>query len=117
MPEVLDERDIIGDVALYKQIENFQRPKSYAINFETYLPRAINWIVPPIEKMIAPKPKINKSKCIGCGKCKAICPQQVITIKKKKAKIDLTNCIKCFCCHEVCPDKAIDIKKNLFFNL
>ncbi|WP_459129865.1 DUF362 domain-containing protein [Guggenheimella bovis] len=55
----------------------------------------------------------NKNKCIRCGRCKAICPPQAITITDYP-QVDRKKCIRCFCCHEVCPVEAIDIKKSIF---
>ncbi len=116
-PEKLDENMVIGDTWLYRPIENFQKPKSYSLDFSDRIPRAIRWATPTVEKLLAPKPKINKSACIGCGKCQSICPQHTIEIINKRAHINLKNCIRCFCCHEMCPVKAIDVKRNVFFNI
>lgn len=114
--EVLPTDTVAGDIELYKKIEGFRLPKSYGVNFSDQLPRAISWATPTVERLIAPKPYINKNRCIGCEKCKNICPQKVITIENKKAQIALKNCIKCFCCHEICPVKAIDVKRFILFN-
>ena len=116
-PKKLEDEMVIGDTWLYRPIENFQKPKSYKVDFSDRIPRAIRWATPTVEKLLAPKPKINKSACIGCGKCRSICPQHTIEIKDKKAHINLKNCIRCFCCHEMCPAKAIDVKRNGFFNI
>lgn len=110
-PKELPEDTVVGDLEKYKKIKGFILPKSYGIDFSAQLPRAISWATPTIEKLLAPKPQINKAQCIGCEKCKDICPQRVITMVNKKAKINLKGCIKCFCCHEMCPVKAIDIKR------
>ena len=57
--------------------------------------------------------KIDKTKCIGCGKCAESCPQKIINIKNKKAHFPRKNCISCFCCQEMCPVKAISVKRWL----
>ena len=117
VPARLEMTDITGDVQRYQRCEGYILPRSYRLDFGDHVPRALRWATPAVEKFLAPKPKINKPRCIGCGKCRSICPQKTIEIKDKKAVINLKNCIKCFCCHEMCPVKAIDIKRSSFFKI
>ena len=117
MPRELTADVVEGDTHLYKKVENFAMPKSYSIDFSDRVPRPIRWATPTVEKFLAPKPKIKKSACIGCGKCRDICPQHTITVSAGKAEINMKNCIRCFCCHEMCPVKAIDVKRSIFFNI
>ena len=50
-------------------------------------------------------------KCIGCGKCKKVCPSDAITGEFKQAHvIDTKKCIKCGACKQVCPVHAIITK-------
>lgn len=53
--------------------------------------------------------QIDVSKCIGCGKCVAVCPQQALTLIDGKSHVDISKCIGCFECITVCPVKAISI--------
>ncbi len=57
--------------------------------------------------------KIEKSKCIGCGACISICPNQAISIDSNdgKAIIDETKCINCGACASICPVAAPKIEK------
>ncbi len=54
--------------------------------------------------------KINKDKCLGCGKCKEICPGNLIYIdKNKKAFIKYPkDCWGCTSCVKECPVHAVD---------
>lgn len=45
-------------------------------------------------------------KCIACGKCKRVCPQNCIE-EGKTYKIMQKNCLHCGSCHEQCPVNAI----------
>lgn len=52
--------------------------------------------------------KLNKSKCIACGKCMRQCPTGAIDIAQ--AKIDDDRCILCFGCLNNCPADAHEMK-------
>ena len=55
--------------------------------------------------------EIDPAKCIGCGACKRVCPQEAISGEKKMAHyIDNLKCIKCGACYEKCKFGAITIK-------
>lgn len=58
-------------------------------------------------------PKVDTSKCIGCGRCAESCPQHIITVSNKKASMPKKGCISCFCCQEMCPVHAISAKRGL----
>jgi len=65
-----------------------------------------------------------RPKCISCGACIRICPNDVIrfaTPKEKKRPppqkglgiiIDLKGCIFCGLCDEVCPTKCLKMTQN-----
>lgn len=60
-----------------------------------------------IQSALSPRPAVQQSACIGCGKCEEICPAKAIQIKNKLPTITYANCIHCFCCQEFCPKGAI----------
>jgi uncharacterized protein len=55
------------------------------------------------------RPLVIEAHCIGCGKCKAVCPKSAISLKRKKSHIARKLCIGCFECMTICPEHAIDI--------
>ena len=44
--------------------------------------------------------------CIGCGKCKKICPQQCI-LEGEPFAISQEHCLHCGSCYEKCPVQAV----------
>lgn len=49
-------------------------------------------------------------KCINCGRCKEVCPQNCIVEDKKnwhQVKINHESCLNCGNCAQVCPVEAI----------
>jgi len=63
-----------------------------------------------VETMI---PKINKEKCIKCGKCASICKEKaLIQIKGNFPILILEQCNGCKACKIVCPVNAISKEKQ-----
>ena len=52
-------------------------------------------------------------KCIGCGKCTGVCPQNCIVISGSRAFIRQENCLHCGGCAEMCPANAIAPQRGL----
>lgn len=111
-PEQFDPACAKEEGELCRPIPGYRLPSSWgSVDFADKAPRAVRWAVPAVERLLAPRPVINKSRCIGCGKCAEICPQHTITVQGK-AHIHAARCIRCFCCHEMCPVKAIDTRRS-----
>lgn len=113
-PATFDEAMLNGSKEARQVFTGFVAPRGYTgrMDFSNKIPQFLQPLVSVMVRITAPRPVIVRPKCIGCGRCAEICPQQVITIQEKKAVIQYKNCIKCFCCHEMCPVNAIDIHRN-----
>ena len=59
--------------------------------------------------------EIDTSKCVGCGKCKEICPMHLPDIIEGKARNTSPLCMRCPMCIGACPMEAIRFvdKENL----
>ena len=55
------------------------------------------------EKMYTP------SKCIKCGTCVEVCPENAITLHSDGITTDTDLCTLCGQCADVCPTKAIEM--------
>ena len=62
-------------------------------------------------RLLASRPVVDKRECIGCEKCKNVCPAKAITMKKRRPVIDRALCIRCFCCQEFCPVGAMKVRR------
>jgi ferredoxin-type protein NapH len=47
--------------------------------------------------------KVDREKCIDCGKCQKVCPMQLPV----NEILDKPDCIKCARCVEACPKRAL----------
>lgn len=46
--------------------------------------------------------------CLGCGDCKAVCPENAIEVSGRLAKVDPDRCVSCGACIKACPKGIID---------
>lgn len=108
-----DQIELCGD-PVPENLTPFQIPDARKLDFSNFMPGAFGKVFAKIcSKILKSFPKVDKAKCVGCGKCAESCPQKIIKIKNKKAIFPRKNCISCFCCQEMCPVKAISVKKAL----
>ena len=61
---------------------------------------------------LASRPKVRLGSCIGCGRCRDVCPAHAVAIENGKAIVDRKKCIKCFCCQEFCPVGAMRVHRT-----
>ncbi len=59
-------------------------------------------------KIYSDKLKIDMNKCVGCGKCVALCPMDNITLKEGKC-VSESRCTMCYRCVNNCPKQAITL--------
>lgn len=51
--------------------------------------------------------RCDTEKCIGCGKCKRVCPMDVDITDNSRKRKNGTECILCMECVKNCPKKAL----------
>ncbi|MFH1662211.1 MAG: 4Fe-4S binding protein [Candidatus Falkowbacteria bacterium] len=55
-------------------------------------------------------PKTDLKKCIGCGTCARVCPENAIKMVNGRPKTDYNFCKGCGICATECPVKAINME-------
>jgi len=108
-----DELEVVGDAA--EPINPpFVLPDSAGIDFAGQLPGFMRGPASKfLKRVFRVVPKLDKSKCVGCGKCAESCPPHIIKIEGGKAKFTSKGCISCLCCQEMCPAHAISVRRML----
>jgi len=62
------------------------------------------------EEKMAFQVEVDNEKCIGCGECVDICPEDVYEMQDEKSvPVNAENCVGCESCIEVCEQDAIAI--------
>ncbi|MDE6001812.1 MAG: RnfABCDGE type electron transport complex subunit B [Clostridia bacterium] len=52
--------------------------------------------------------KMCSYACLGCGDCKAVCPENAIEVTARLAQVDPDRCISCGACISTCPKSIIE---------
>lgn len=108
-----DEIIQVGDEPIFAD-PPFVLPRTSSIDFTGFLPAFLRRPARAVMgKVLKPFPKLNKDRCVGCGKCAESCPAHIIKIENHKAVFTKKGCISCFCCQEMCPMKAISVKRHV----
>ena len=91
----------------------FQVPPPRSIVFRSVLPgRAGEAVGAAIQRLLAARPMLTPTLCIGCGRCAGICPAKAITMQNRRPQIHRNRCIGCFCCQEFCPKGALEARRT-----
>ena len=56
--------------------------------------------------------QVNTKKCIYCGGCTAVCPQNALTLMETCIECDPKKCVNCGTCERFCPVGAITTLKG-----
>ena len=111
-PDALADCEVDSAVLAYR-VPDFKRIETGSVvEFQHMLPGWIGRVAGKLApKLLTSRPMPKKRECIGCEKCKNICPAHAIVMKKKRPVIDRSACIRCFCCQEFCPVGAMKVRR------
>lgn len=58
--------------------------------------------------------ELDRSLCIGCGRCLEVCPHQVFELEGKLARLaDRDACMECGACAGNCPVGALKVDSGV----
>ena len=104
---------LAGDEPVFA-VPPFRLPKAATVDFTGRLPAFLRAPARRVLRgVLRPMPRLDRAKCVGCGRCAESCPAHIITIRDHKAIFAPEGCISCFCCQEMCPRKAITVRRAL----
>ena len=66
------------------------------------------WCHNPESKEQKPEISFHWEKCIRCGYCVSVCPQNCHVLEENKHVFDRTSCIRCGLCTQKCYAKALE---------
>lgn len=61
----------------------------------------------PMSRFALVRVTCDHEKCVGCGKCKKVCPMEVDMTDDSRSRKNGTECILCMECVRNCPKKAL----------
>ena len=110
MPQCeLDPSDIDGDIPATHVFPGVKLPKTRSMRL---LPS-----IPFLDRLMTSKPVHIPERCIGCGRCAAVCAAKALRHENRRLYFDYGKCIRCYCCQEMCPVKAIEFRESRLVRL
>ncbi len=72
-------------------------------------PLACLWCQNPESQQMKPQIFYNAERCVGCGRCIAVCPVKAIEMADTKVKTNREICTACGTCVDACPEEAREL--------
>ncbi len=90
------------------ELESFKRENVKEPFYKTFFIPPLNWIESKFAHLHGPMFKVDTNKCIDCGKCAGVCPENNIEKIDGKYKFG-HKCVLCMGCSFGCPVDAVHV--------
>ena len=118
IPETVEGLEIVGDPDAFTVPDFEKLVTKNDLLFRSVLPgRAGELMGGALHKLLGSKPAVSAGECVGCAKCRSVCPAHAIEMRAGVPHIDRKKCIHCFCCQEFCPKGAMKVARPLVSRL
>lgn len=97
-------RKMVRNYGLVKEENRLDVLPEFRFKF-SLLHLASLWLTKERVNKRLPRIRIEKEKCLQCGKCAEICPSGIIELNPYPLRNQ--DCIRCYYCEKICPGKAI----------
>lgn len=94
------------------EIERFAIHDGHGIRTTVFMqgcPLRCEWCANPESQTAGRHIMAFSSKCTGCGRCAAACPQSAVSVSGGRSVIDRNRCVSCGKCAEICLNNAIKV--------
>lgn len=113
VPDHVEQLEILGDWQGFRAPDFRLVAGRKSLRFDTVGGKRIGPLfAKAASKALAARPQVEKKDCIGCQKCRKVCPAKAITMARQRPVIDRKRCIRCFCCQEFCPVGAMKVHRT-----
>lgn len=113
-PQSKEKEEKVFKIAEVKEIEIAKKIINNEISYEkpNIIILVLSWVIfimfRNLGRRILGKTFIADDNCIDCGKCKEVCPVNVIDIYNRKPRWN-SKCESCQRCINICPQKSIQV--------
>ncbi len=98
---------ILGNIFDVQRFSIHDGPGIRTTVFLKGCPARCPWCSNPESQCALPELSYSRSRCLRCGRCVAVCPEQVLSLQPDAVAIDRTRCVPCSECSGVCPSGAM----------
>jgi len=101
--------EAIGTSGIVFDIQRYSIHDGPGIRTTVFLkgcPLRCSWCQNPESQNREPELLLNKTLCIGCGRCIPVCTAGANSLFGKRSRIDRAKCVRCGICVTSCPNQA-----------